>query len=126
MLVDGPGLDADVAKSDGAADAGERARQFRLRLERDHAPLADPARQPIDETALVGADVADGIARPDVPPDDRELGPLVAEPRLQRADAETEAFGHQPGLRDGHRSAFRSGYSSRSGSTLVRLRSRGA
>ena len=102
MRKDGPSLDRDIAKPDRAADLGERSRQFGLRLERDHAAIADPRRQPIDKTALVGADVADDIAGADVAPDDIELGCLIAKPRLQRPNPKPDAFIGKPGVENGH------------------------
>jgi hypothetical protein len=98
MRIDGLGFNRHVAKPDRPADPGESPRQFWLRLERNHPAIPNPARQPIDETALVGADVADHIAGTNMPADNVELGPLVAKPRLQRANPKPETFGRKPCL----------------------------
>src|SRR6202171_5948401 len=103
MRIDGLGFDLDVVEIDGLADVGESVRQFRLRLERDHPAMTNPGRQPIDKTALVGADVADDIAGPDVLANRSKFGLLIAKSRFQCADAEAEARGSEPGLVDGHR-----------------------
>src|ERR1700736_4327859 len=103
MRIDRLGFDLDVVELDGLADVGESVRQFRLRLERDHPAMTNPGRQPIDKTALVGADVADDIAGPDVLANRSEFGLLIAKSRFQCADAEAEARGSEPGLVDGHR-----------------------
>src|ERR1700688_858597 len=104
MRVDGFGFNLHIAKLDRPAGVHDRARQLRLRLERDHSAITDPAGQPIDETALVGPDVADDIARPDVPPDEIELGLLITKPRLQRANPKPDTLGRKPGMDNGHRS----------------------
>src|ERR1700730_15903245 len=103
MRVNRLGFDPDVLELDGLADVGECVRQFRLRLERDHPAMTNPGRQPIDETALVGADVADDIAGPDVLANRSKFGLLIAKPGLQRPDAKAEALRGEPGLGDGHR-----------------------
>src|ERR1700737_2431889 len=103
MRIDRLWFGLDVVELDGLADVGESVRQFRLRLERDHPAITNPGRQPIDKTALVGADVADDIAGPDVLANRSKFGLLIAKSRFQCADAEAEARGSEPGLVDGHR-----------------------
>src|ERR1700686_5396623 len=106
LRIDGFGFDLDVAKLYHAADVGEIAGQLRLRLKRDHPAIVDPPRQPIDEAALVGADVTGDIARPQVPPDHAKLGSLIAQQGLQRPGPKPDTFGRKPGLENRHRSAF--------------------
>ena len=110
MRIDRLGFDLHIAKLDRPAHVGQTAGQFRLRLERDHAATPDPARQPIDEATLVGADVADDVARPDVAADHVKLGLLVAKPRLQRANPKPDAFGGKPGLQNGRRAIHHPGH----------------
>src|SRR5216684_2836866 len=106
LRIDGLGFDLDVAKLDDAADVYEIAGQLRLRLKRDHPAIVDPPRQPIDEAALVGADIAGDIARPQVPPDYEKLGSLIAQQGLQRPGPKPDTLGRKPGLENRHWSAF--------------------
>jgi hypothetical protein len=105
--IDGFGFNLDVAKLYHAADVYEIAGQLRLRLKRDHPAIVDPPRQPIDEAALVGADITGDIARPQVSPDRAELGSLVAQQGLQRPGPKPDTLGRKPGLENRHRSALR-------------------
>src|SRR3982075_2871458 len=107
MLIDGLCFNLHIAKPDHPADVGEAAGQLRLRLERDHPAIPDPPRQPVDEAALVGADITGNIARPEVPPDNAELGSLIAKQGLQRPGPKPDTLGRKPGLENGHGSAFR-------------------
>ena len=78
--IDRFGFDGHVVELQGSADLRESLCKLRLRLERDHPAVADPARQPKHKTALVGADVAGDIARLEMPPDRVEFGALIAQP----------------------------------------------
>ena len=77
MRIDGFGFDLHVAKLDRPADVLQAVGQVWLWLERNHPAIPAPARQPVDEAALVGANVADDVTWPDVPPDNFELGFLM-------------------------------------------------
>src|ERR1700716_1887706 len=107
MRLDGLCFNLHIAKPDHPADVGEAAGQLRLRLERDHPAIPDPPRQPVDEAALVGADITGNIARPEVPPDNAELGSLIAKQGLQRPGPKPDTLGRKPGPENGHGSAFR-------------------
>src|ERR1700736_1090230 len=107
LRIDGFGFNLDVAKLYHAEDVLEIAGQLRLWLERDHPAIPHPPREPVDEAALVGADITGDIARPKVPPDKAELGSLIAKQGLQRPGPKPDTLGRKPGLEDGHRSAFR-------------------
>src|SRR5476651_2106426 len=98
MRIGRLGFNRHVAEPDHAADAHEIAGQFLLRLERGHPTIPDPPRQPIDEAAFVGADVAGDIAWPEMPPDCDELRSLLAEQGLQRPNPKPDARGRKPGL----------------------------
>ena len=100
------GFNRHVAKPDHAADVHQIAGPFRLRLECDHPAIMDPPRKPIDEAALVGADVTDDIAWPEMPPDCEELRSLIAKQGLQRANSKPDALGRKPSLENRHRLAF--------------------
>jgi len=83
MRKDRFGLYGDIVEFHGPADRREARGEGRLRLERDHPAAPAPARQKQHETALVGADVADDVAGPQVPANDVEFGFLIAEPGLE-------------------------------------------
>ena len=100
------GLDRHIVKSRGAANSSQAPGQIGLRFERDDAAMTNPARKPVDEAPLVGADVAGDIARPQVGGDDPEFGRLIAEPRFQRAKAKAETLIGQPRLKKRHRSTL--------------------
>jgi len=102
MRIDSLCFNLDVAKLDRPADVDQITGQLRLRLERDHPAIPNPARQPIDEAALIGANVADDIARQEAPPDNAELGSLVAKPRLQGSNPKADTLGSKPGLKNRH------------------------
>ena len=104
--IDRLGLDRHIVEFQRPTDRGEARCEYRLRLECDHPAVANPARQPVDETALVGADVAGDIARPEVAPDHVELGPLIAKQSLQRPGPKPDTLNRKPGLENGHRSTI--------------------
>src|SRR6478609_2484436 len=104
MRMHGPGFNRHVLKPHDAANIREVARELRLRLEHDDPAITDPPRQPIDEAALVGADVTGDVGRAEVLPDLDELPSLVAQQRLQGANSEPDAGVGEPGLENRHRS----------------------
>ena len=108
MRIDGFGFDLHVAKLDRPADVLQAVGQVWLWLERNHPAIPAPARQPVDEAALVGANVADDVTWPDVPPDNFELGFLIAKSCLQRSNPKPDTLGRKPGLETRHGSTFRS------------------
>src|SRR6266700_5690415 len=97
MRIDGFGFHLHIVEFDDPADFLQTARQFRLRLESDDAAIPAPARQPIDETALVGPDVTGDIGGMQMLTDDAEFDLLITKTCLQRSDPEPDAPGCKPG-----------------------------
>jgi hypothetical protein len=80
-----------VIEPQAAAYRGKGARECWLGFKRDDGASPAPARKPENEAAFVGADVADDVARSNVPSNEGKFDFLVAKTGFKSSDYESRA-----------------------------------